>query len=875
MLRIHTQTNAAAAKAYFDPKTHDYYVGGGHEAPAEWGGRAARMLGLEPGSPVDQSDFERLIDNLHPGTGERLTAAHRAFRRVGSDFTFSMPKSASLASLLDERISPAFLESVRFGMAEIEKDVAARVRVSGADEDRTVGNAAWALFPHSTSRPVDGIPDIHRHVHAFLLNAVHDPVEQKWKAAQLGVVKERAGYYEALVLSDFAHRLREFGYGIRRKGRYFELETVSDATVAKFSNRTRVIEEEAKARGVTDPVQKAELGGKTRERKVHTHTFDELKELWLARLTPQERTQLAERSGQVRAFPTPEQSARHALEHAFHFEAVRPVKAVWECALRHAFGASTLAALQGAANRVGLITRGERATTRELLALESRVLDWAGTGKGTCRPLCKGTDRFAGFRGEKLLGPELNAGQRAVVRHIWENRDRVALVRGPAGTGKTTALSVAVEGIRAAGHRFQALALSHTATDELTHGVDPHARTLASFLASKAAQEAVAGGVVLLDEASQVGLEDFARLVNVLDQRGCRLITAGDTKQHSSVAAGAPYKLLTEHAGLKPAVLTEIVRQTDPMYKAACARLAEHDVEGGLKLLDTMGAIREAADPYRTEALVIDYREALRDGKSVLVVTPTHAEAGNVTGALRAALKDDGVLTGEEHTFARLVNLNWTPAELKEARSNPDSTPAHAIRDGHLTLARYGAYRQEQIALMVGDQIRATAGFTDTRGNRINNGSRFVVAGFTPAGIAVTSPTGVARVLPGDAEHLAHDYCQTSYSSQSRTVDTVLISESSRSFAAADRAQIYVSASRARSAIKIYTDDTQGLREAVSRGRNKPNPSEVLGPAIVVTESPLQRRARVLRRFRALAPRTGHESKHATPHKEKGYGYGR
>ena len=153
MLRIHTQTNAAAAKAYFDPRRHDYYAENQPDAPAEWGGRAAAALGLSPGCPVDQAAFDRLIDNRHPESGDRLTAAHREFRRIGTDFTWSMPKSASLASLADDRIAPAFLAAVRFGMAEVEKDIAARVRVGGADEDRTVGNAAWALFPHATTRP--------------------------------------------------------------------------------------------------------------------------------------------------------------------------------------------------------------------------------------------------------------------------------------------------------------------------------------------------------------------------------------------------------------------------------------------------------------------------------------------------------------------------------------------------------------------------------------------------------------------------------------------------------------------------------------------------------------------------------------------------
>ena len=134
----------------------------------------------------------------------------------------------------------------------------------------------------------------------------------------------------------------------------------------------------------------------------------------------------------------------------------------------------------------------------------------------------------------------LTHGQRAVLRHVLESRDRVTLVKGSAGTGKTTAMAAVADEIRRAGLPFRALALSHTATDELTAGVDPHARTLAAFLADERGQEAVRGGVVLLDEASLVGLNDFARLAEVLDRVGARLVAVGDDKQHAAVASGAP-----------------------------------------------------------------------------------------------------------------------------------------------------------------------------------------------------------------------------------------------------------------------------------------------------------------------------------------------
>jgi hypothetical protein len=53
----------------------------------------------------------------------------------------------------------------------------------------------YAKFVHGETRPVDGIPDPHYHVHVFAMNATFDEVEQEWKALEVGnTVGDRAFY---------------------------------------------------------------------------------------------------------------------------------------------------------------------------------------------------------------------------------------------------------------------------------------------------------------------------------------------------------------------------------------------------------------------------------------------------------------------------------------------------------------------------------------------------------------------------------------------------------------------------------------------------------------------------------------------------------
>src|ERR1700747_3418630 len=141
MIRITQQDNASGAKRYY--ATADYYSEG-QELVGSWGGKGAARVGLK--GTVDKLSFERLCDNLDPRTGTPLTVRTRAERRVGYDFTFSVPKSVSLLYAMSENqdILGAFRGAVNETMREMEAEMKTRVRRNGEDCDRTTGNMVWA-----------------------------------------------------------------------------------------------------------------------------------------------------------------------------------------------------------------------------------------------------------------------------------------------------------------------------------------------------------------------------------------------------------------------------------------------------------------------------------------------------------------------------------------------------------------------------------------------------------------------------------------------------------------------------------------------------------------------------------------------------------
>ena len=144
---------------------------------------------------------------------------------MGYDFTFSVPKSVSLLYAMsgDQDIMDAFRAAVDETMREMEAEMKTRVRKGRQDTDRTTGNMVWAEFIHTTSRPVDGLPDPQLHAHVFVFNTTWDEEEHRWKAGQFRELKRDAPYFQAAFRVRLANKLQDLGFGVERKRDDFEI----------------------------------------------------------------------------------------------------------------------------------------------------------------------------------------------------------------------------------------------------------------------------------------------------------------------------------------------------------------------------------------------------------------------------------------------------------------------------------------------------------------------------------------------------------------------------------------------------------------------------------------------------------------------------
>jgi ATP-dependent exoDNAse (exonuclease V) alpha subunit len=79
-----------------------------------------------------------------------------------------------------------------------------------------------------------------------------------------------------------------------------------------------------------------------------------------------------------------------------------------------------------------------------------------------------------------------------------------------------------------------------------------------------------------------------------------------------------------------------------------------------------------------------------------------------------------------------------------------------------------------------------------------------------------------------DFGFFAHGFCVTSHKSQGKTVDRVLVGQSSISLPAASREQFYVSCSRGRESVTVYCDDKAALKEAVGQADERVTASQLI-----------------------------------------------
>lgn len=885
MLRITVSKSASGAKKYYSEdyysegkeKRHEYYADK-LETIGKWGGKASEKLGL--GNEIRKLDFDALCDNKRPDNGLPLTGRTKDGRRVGYDLTFNASKSISLAHTFGskedrELIEQAFNGSVRVTMIEIEKNMQARVRDGGKDENRVTGNIVYGKFTHYTTRPIGGVPDPHLHAHCFVFNATHDAKSDMWKAGQFGQIVQDAPYYESYFHAQLAQNLNSAGYETEQGKNGIELKNIDRGTIDKFSRRTKGIEDFAIENEITDPKAKSEIGAHTRESKRKEVSRDKQFEIWSSRLTERElatfqnlRNTDNNSSGNESIeveYNRAKKAVDYSLNHHLERKSVVSDKEILASALKYTYGKVKPEQVKQALNErkdVLQVNDKERTllTTKEAIDEEKQLIKNAVSFRGNMPAINPNY---------KPQNKSLGSQQREAVIHSLSTYDGLVIITGKAGVGKTTLMKEIKIGVLASGKQIYAFAPSADASRGVQRADGfQNADTVSSLIQNKDKQPELKNQVLWIDEAGLLSNRQMNEIFRIAKEQEARIILSGDTRQHTSVERGDALRVLQEHAKIKPVTVSKIQRQKNNDYREAVKHLSKGDVDRGFEKLDKMGVISETDDHNkRAESVARDYYNSINKAKpsksNVLVVAPTHAEGSMITDKIRTKLKNEGIIDKQDRQFSTLESLQYTEAE----KSNIDSYTQgqHLVFHQHAKGVKAGSnlkvmgkgeqhvfaetkdgkeikvplseakhfnvFEKHNSFVTKGDKIRITNNAKDIKGKKLNNGTLHYITGFTQAGdIKLSNGSTIAK----DFGHFKPGYVSTSHNAQGKTVDKVIISQSSMSIRAASMEQFYVSVSRGRKAVSIYTDNKTDLLRGIRQTNQRMSATELYARAPMI-----------------------------------------
>ncbi|ELU5570847.1 conjugative transfer relaxase/helicase TraI [Escherichia coli] len=515
----------------------------------------------------------------------------------------------------------------------------------------------------------------------------------------------------------------------------------------------------------------------------------------------------------------------------------------------------------GALMRVSV--RGEPyLVARSTWEMEKSILRTVEEGKNTQQPLLDQVPSAV------LNG--LTAGQRQATTLVLSSRDQFTGIQGYAGVGKTTQMKAVVAALdilpAEVRPEITGLAPTHQAVKEMSD-VGVRAQTIKSFIVEH--DQATAAGekpdykgrVFLIDESSMAGNQDTAALFQAIAVGGGRAVSMGDVDQFESVDAGTPFKLMQERSPMDVAIMKEIVRQKDVQLRGAVHDIIDNRIDAALNRIIAQpsdriareagaegpeSALQESQTPVAD--IVSDWMGRTPDVRArTLIITQLNADRHAVNAGIHEQLTARGELGKDAITVPVLDKISHTRHEFNKTaawnagmvvkRGDRYQDVMAVDRNGNTVTVRdedgkVGLYspreliagdvelfRRGQIEVRAGDLVRFT--LTDREQGQTGN-QRFKVEAVSDTGdIRLRSEKGSVTINPGNTraqQHIDYGWAVTGYGAQGASTDYVISLEGTEEGrkALATRRAFYISASRAKEHVQIYTDGKADWTKALT-----------------------------------------------------------
>jgi hypothetical protein len=547
---------------------------------------------------------------------------------------------------------------------------------------------------------------------------------------------------------------------------------------------------------------------------------------------------------------TPENALNLAVSHVFERHSIVDERILVREALIVGRGDVALDQLkEGLKSKIEsgeIIRSGKMVTTPEMLSLEKAVVSWASHGRNTL-------PHTGLYRADDKLSHEQNRA----VEKLLNSGDRVSVLIGDAGAGKSTTLPAFIRGVHEAGGLTFACAPSSGAAMELQEKLKIQADTVQQLLVNKKLQEQISGRTLLVDEAGLLSVRQMHELFLIAERQKCRVLLVGDVKQHHSVEAGDALRALQKYAGLDTIRLKEIHRQKETEYKKVVKLLAEKKSGAAFTKLDRLGGVREEKDWDKLlDHAAASYADKIAQGQSCLAISPVWSEVNAFTAVLRHHLRDKGLLGQNEKSYKAVQSMQWTPSAKMQLTNyqvgdvltfhretgvfqKQEMVSVVTKDERGLTLERSNGSRSifdphenkgfdvglpRLLAVAPGEKLLVRANFAP---GHLKNGDIVTVREVKEDG-SLSLQDG--RTIPAYFRQFTHGYASTSHSAQSKTVDHGILVLGDKSYQAANLQQAYVSNSRFRQTQTIFTTDRERAFDTMAKFEERPLAVETIKP---------------------------------------------
>ena len=673
---------AKDAQGYYEKDS--YYT---QEGKGRWSGELAKEQGRE--GEIDSADWKKAVWGKDRDGNELVKYEAREYKQPdgtvkvqdkegGTDITYSLPKGFSLIveaykdsqdprlRELAEQIMTAHHNAVSKTNAYIEKKlVSARVWKNGRSELEFTKKAAFGNYDHHISREQDP----QTHTHSFLLNMTQT-ADGRWRAIDNRPIYENQKYLGQLHMSEFAIQLKEQGVPLLdRSHGNVELAGVPQEVIDHASLRSQQIKEQ-----LPELRMKYPSASESRLKEIACLATRKKKELvtdvqaWRAELRSDFRQlgyadkDIADRIDQAKETarekyaqqPPVGEAVTKAADVLSYGESVfsqRDLVLQTAALFPTAYRVEDLEVAADSLLKEGRDLRdlsrdGKFITTPEMELTEAENIAMARLGVGQARPLMEEAQAKERAEAIRIGGDRgLTKSQREAYVTVTSTSDRIVIMQGYAGTGKTTLFKELNKEFKDQGLTVRGLAFTGKAAGELKNASGIESSTIHSFLQNEESMSSKT--VYVVDEASMVGSRQLNVLLRMAEKSGSRVILSGDRWQIPSTAAGKPFADIQDDQKIASTYLTDIVRQREGSAELRISQaFVERKAERIIDALEKAGAIHyEPDDSKRAENA---FNDVMKDWKNTISMATTNAQVREGGDRFHTALKERGELGQEE-----------------------------------------------------------------------------------------------------------------------------------------------------------------------------------------------------------------------------------